>query len=281
MVKDGRLSVIDLGDGFACLAGKSLEFRRAIVPELINTMSCPLFFRKMRTSFSGAGVMNQQQLKQAVAMAAVDYILPKLEAGTILGVGTGSTAALFIDALAVHKDKFRGAVASSDASAQQLAAHGVDVFDLNEVDQLLVYVDGADESNAQLELIKGGGAALTREKIVTACAKEFVCIADQSKWVNTLGKFPLPVEVIPMARSFVARELVKLGGNPEHRHGCVTDNGNHILDVHGMRIEDPVGMESAINQIPGVVTNGLFALRPADVLLLGTAEGVKTLYPAA
>ncbi|WP_019603821.1 ribose-5-phosphate isomerase RpiA [Teredinibacter turnerae] len=223
--------------------------------------------------------MNQQELKQAVAQAAVDYILPKLESDTILGIGTGSTAALFIDALAGHKGLFQGAVSSSEASARQLEGYGIPVYDLNEVDRLLVYVDGADEANARLQLIKGGGAALTREKIVTACADEFVCIADESKWVPVLGKFPLPVEVIPMARSFVARELVKMGGSPEHRHGCTTDNGNHILDVHGLEIHQPAELESAINQIPGVVTNGLFALRPADVLLLGTNDGVKTLYP--
>ncbi|TVZ37513.1 ribose-5-phosphate isomerase [Alteromonadaceae bacterium 2753L.S.0a.02] len=223
--------------------------------------------------------MNQQQLKQAVAAAAVEYLLPKLESDTILGVGTGSTAALFIDALAAHKGRFDGAVASSDASAEQLRGHGVPVYDLNSVDGLLAYVDGADESNERLQLIKGGGAALTREKIVTACAQEFICIADQSKWVTTLGKFPLPVEVIPMARSFVARELVKLGGSPEHRIGCTTDNGNQILDVHGLHIDDPLAMETAINQIPGVVTNGLFALHSADVLLLGTEQGVKTIFP--
>lgn len=223
--------------------------------------------------------MNQNQLKQAVARAAVDYIAPKLYADDIVGVGTGSTANFFIDYLADIKDRFKGAVASSDASAARLQALGIEVFDLNSVSELVVYVDGADESNAQLELIKGGGAALTREKIVTATAKEFVCIADESKWVGVLGAFPLPVEVIPMARSYVARELVKLGGDPVYREGVVTDNGNVILDVHNMQILNPREMEARINQITGVVTNGLFALRPADVLLLGTQEGVKTVYP--
>ncbi|WP_188152289.1 ribose-5-phosphate isomerase RpiA [Teredinibacter waterburyi] len=221
--------------------------------------------------------MNQDQLKQAVAQAAVDYILPRLERNTIVGVGTGSTANYFIDSLAEHKGLFDGAVASSEASAERLRQHGIPVYDLNAVDRLAVYVDGADESNAQLHLIKGGGAALTREKIVAACSDEFVCIADQSKWVETLGKFPLPVEVIPMARAHVARELVKLGGDPVHRQGCTTDNGNQILDVFGMQIHDAIALETAINQIVGVVANGLFALRAADVLLLGTSTGVQTL----
>ncbi|MGB3611849.1 MAG: ribose-5-phosphate isomerase RpiA [Cellvibrio sp.] len=223
--------------------------------------------------------MTQDELKQAVARAAVDYIAPKLHADDIVGVGTGSTANYFIDYLADIKDSFAGAVASSDASAKRLQNHGVEVLDLNSVHQLVVYVDGADESNAQLELIKGGGAALTREKIVVATAKEFVCIADESKWVDVLGNFPLPVEVIPMARSYVARELVKLGGDPVYREGVVTDNGNVILDVHNLQILNPKELETAINQITGVVTNGLFARRPADVLLLGTQSGVKTLYP--
>jgi ribose 5-phosphate isomerase len=223
--------------------------------------------------------MTQDELKQAVARAAVDYIAPKLHADDIVGVGTGSTANYFIDYLADIKDSFAGAVASSDASAKRLQNHGIEVLDLNSVHQLVVYVDGADESNAQLELIKGGGAALTREKIVVATAKEFVCIADESKWVDVLGNFPLPVEVIPMARSYVARELVKLGGDPVYREGVVTDNGNVILDVHNLQILNPKELETAINQITGVVTNGLFARRPADVLLLGTQSGVKTLYP--
>jgi ribose 5-phosphate isomerase A len=223
--------------------------------------------------------MTQDELKQAVGQAAVDYIQPKLELDSIVGVGTGSTANCFIDALAKIKHLFDGAVASSDATAERLKGHGIPVYDLNTVDQLSVYVDGADESDHQLCLIKGGGAALTREKIVAACADEFICIADDSKLVDTMGQFPLPVEVIPMARSYVARELVKLGGSPEYRQGVVTDNGNHILDVHGLAITDPVALESSINAIVGVVTNGLFAARRADVLLLGTSEGVvsKTL----
>lgn len=225
--------------------------------------------------------MNQDQLKQLVARAAVDYITPKLHNDAIIGVGTGSTANFFIDYLADIKTRFAGAVASSDASAARLKKLGIDVFDCNSVSELVVYVDGADESNAQLELIKGGGAALTREKIVRAISKEFVCIADESKWVSVLGKFPLPVEVIPMARSQVARELVKLGGAPVYREGVVTDNGNVILDVHNLQITNAVALETAINQITGVVTNGLFAIKPADVLLLGTKAGVKTLYKSA
>lgn len=225
--------------------------------------------------------MNQDQLKQLVARAAVDYITPKLHNDAIIGVGTGSTANFFIDYLADIKTRFAGAVASSDASAARLKKLGIDMFDCNSVSELVVYVDGADESNAQLELIKGGGAALTREKIVRAISKEFVCIADESKWVSVLGKFPLPVEVIPMARSQVARELVKLGGAPVYREGVVTDNGNVILDVHNLQITNAVALETAINQITGVVTNGLFAIKPADVLLLGTKEGVKTLYKSA
>lgn len=223
--------------------------------------------------------MTQDELKQAVGQAAVDYIAPKLQRDSIIGVGTGSTANYFIDALGKLKDDFAGAVASSDASAERLQKLGITVYDLNEVSELLVYVDGADESNAQLELIKGGGAALTREKIVTAVSREFVCIADESKWVDILGAFPLPVEVIPMARSYVARELVKLGGDPVYRTGVVTDNGNVILDVHHLKIMEPKKLEAEINQIAGVVTNGLFARRGADVLLLGTAEGVKTIKP--
>lgn len=221
--------------------------------------------------------MTQDELKRAVAEAALAFIKPDLKADVIIGVGTGSTANLFIDALAKVRDDFRGAVASSEASAERLRDHGIEVFDLNEVDGLAVYVDGADEANRKLQLIKGGGAALTREKIVASVAKTFVCIADESKAVQTLGAFPLPVEVIPMARSAVARKLRKLGGNPVYREGVVTDNGNQILDVYELDIKDAEAMETAINNIPGVVTNGLFAHRPADVLLLGTAEGVKKL----
>ncbi len=220
--------------------------------------------------------MTQDELKRAVAKAAIDYILPKLDSNSIVGVGTGSTANFFIDMLADVRGGFDGTVASSEGSADRLKAHGIPVYDLNSVDSIAVYVDGADETNPALELIKGGGAALTREKIVAAVADEFICIADGSKWVDVLGKFPLPVEVIPMARSHVARELVKLGGDPVYRQGVVTDNGNVILDVHNMHIDNPKQTEAAINQIVGVVTNGLFAARPADVLLLGTSEGVKT-----
>lgn len=219
--------------------------------------------------------MTQDELKKAVAQAAVDYIKPKLDSDSIVGVGTGSTANYFIDCLAVIKGHFDGAVASSEASAERLKSHGIAVYDLNSVDGLVVYVDGADETNPQLELIKGGGAALTREKIVAAVADEFVCIADGSKWVETLGQFPLPVEVIPMARSHVARELVKLGGDPVYRQGCVTDNGNIILDVHHMQITNPKQLESDINQIVGVVSNGLFAARKADVMILGRESGVE------
>ncbi|WP_421846671.1 ribose-5-phosphate isomerase RpiA [Marinomonas sp.] len=221
--------------------------------------------------------MTQDELKQAVAEAAVAYILPMLEADTIVGVGTGSTANLFIDELAKHKGLFDGTVASSEASTERLKKHGIPVYDLNSVDSIRVYVDGADESNDNLHLIKGGGAALTREKIVAACSDEFVCIADESKLVKILGDFPLPVEIIPMARGHVARELVKLGGDPVYREGVVTDNGNHILDVYNLEILDPIALEKSIDGIVGVVTNGLFAKRSADVLLLATKDGIKTL----
>ncbi|UAW98842.1 ribose-5-phosphate isomerase RpiA [Halopseudomonas nanhaiensis] len=221
--------------------------------------------------------MTQDELKQAVGQAAVDMVLPHLEDRSIIGVGTGSTANCFIDALAAHKGFFDGAVASSEATAARLKQHGIPVYDLNSVAMLDYYIDGADEANKHLELIKGGGAALTREKIVAAVAKTFICIADESKLVHTLGSFPLPVEVIPMARSHVAREIVKLGGDPVYREGVTTDNGNIILDVHNLQIVDPRGVEEKLNAIVGVVCNGLFAARPADVLLLGTSEGVKTL----
>ncbi len=216
---------------------------------------------------------SQDELKKAVARAAIDYI----PAGSIVGVGTGSTANCFIDELAKIKHKIDGTVASSAASAKRLEGHGIRVLDLNSVDEMSVYVDGTDETNKYLHLIKGGGGALTREKIVAAVAKKFVCIADESKLVDVLGKFPLPVEVIPMARSYVARELVKLGGQPVYREGFITDNGNVILDVRNLTILDPVALEQTLNNIPGVVTNGLFARRPADVMLLGTPNGVKTL----
>jgi len=221
--------------------------------------------------------MNQDELKRAVGQAAVDYIKPHLDEDSIVGVGTGSTANCFIDALAEVKHLFDGAVASSEASADRLRSHGIPVYDLNSVDGMDFYIDGADEINERLEMIKGGGAALTREKIVAAVAKKFVCVADESKMVGLLGTFPLPVEVIPMARSFVARELVKLGGDPVWREGVVTDNGGLILDVHNLKIQSPSELETQINQITGVITNGLFALRNADVLLLGTQDGVKTI----
>jgi ribose 5-phosphate isomerase A len=221
--------------------------------------------------------MNQDQLKMAVGQAAVDYIQPHLEEDSIIGVGTGSTANCFIDALAKIKHLFDGAVASSEATAERLKGHGIPVYDLNGVNELEFYIDGADEINDHLQAIKGGGAALTREKIVAACAKQFICIADDSKLVPILGTFPLPVEVIPMARSYVARQLVALGGDPVYRQGVLTDNGNIILDVHNMKIQSATALEERINNIVGVVTNGLFACRPADVFLMGTSEGVKTL----
>jgi ribose 5-phosphate isomerase A len=221
--------------------------------------------------------MTQDELKQAVAQAAADYVAQSAPAGSIIGVGTGSTANFFIDALAPLKDKYKGAVASSEATRKRLEGHGITVFDLNDVTDIPVYVDGADEIDAGLNMIKGGGGALTREKIVAAVAREFVCICDGSKLVDTMGKFPLPVEVIPMARAHVARQLAKLGGRPVERAGFVTDNGNVILDVHGLQITDPKGLEAQINQITGVVTNGMFAVRPANLLLLGTADGVRTI----
>jgi ribose 5-phosphate isomerase A len=217
--------------------------------------------------------MNQDELKQAVGRAALEYVPDNC----IVGVGTGSTANCFIDALATIKGRIQGAVSSSEASVARLKSHGIPVFELNTVDHLPVYVDGADEINRQLQMIKGGGAALTREKIVAAVAEQFICIADESKLVDVLGKFPLPVEVIPMARSYVARQLVKLGGHPAYREGVITDNGNIILDVHGLQISEANKLESQINEIVGVVTNGLFAHRRADVLLLGTSKGVQTL----
>ncbi|WP_263080619.1 ribose-5-phosphate isomerase RpiA [Endozoicomonas sp. Mp262] len=219
--------------------------------------------------------MTQDELKKATAEAALQRIVPFLEDDMVIGIGTGSTANYFIDALAAHKAAFDGCVASSEASAQRLKSHGIPVYDLNSVQGLRFYIDGADEANDQLHLIKGGGAALTREKIVAAVADEFICIADESKSVDVLGEFPLPVEVIPMARSYVARELVKLGGDPAYREGVVTDNGNIILDVWNLKITDPKELETRINQITGVVTNGIFALRSADVMLLGTTDGVK------
>lgn len=215
--------------------------------------------------------MTPDEKKQQVAKAALEYVIPD----TIIGIGTGSTANHFVDALASIKHTIEGTVASSNATAERLKSHGIPVFELNSVNEISVYIDGADESNRHLHLIKGGGGALTREKIVAAVSKKFVCIADDSKLVDVMGKFPLPVEVIPMARSYVARQIVKMGGNPIWRDGFTTDNGNVILDVHNLQIMEPVKLETELNQITGVVTNGLFAARPADVLLLGSDDGVK------
>ena len=215
--------------------------------------------------------MTQEEMKRAAAAAALEYV----EADTIIGIGTGSTANHFIDLLAESKILLTGTVASSIASAERLKSHGIKVLELNQTGPLALYVDGADESDAKLNLIKGGGGALTREKIVAAASKQFICIADESKLVDVMGKFPLPVEVIPMAQSYVAREMVKLGGHPTLREDFITDNGNIILDVVGLEITDPVATESHINQIVGVVTVGLFANRPADVLILGTPSGAQ------
>ena len=219
--------------------------------------------------------MNQDEMKKVAAQAAIEY----LPDGGVIGVGTGSTVNHFIDLIAPLKHKFEGAVSSSEASTERMKAHGIPVFDLNAVGDLEIYVDGADESNKHLHLIKGGGGALTREKIVAAASKKFVCIADESKLVDVLGDFALPVEVIPMARSYVARQIVKLGGTPVWREGFVTDNGNVILDVQNLKIMEPVKFEETLNHITGVVTNGLFARRPADVLILGTPDGAKTILP--
>jgi len=217
--------------------------------------------------------MSQDDLKKAAAEAALDHV----QVGTIIGIGTGSTANFFIDALAGIKHKIEGTVASSVSSAERLKGHGIPVLDLNSVDDLALYVDGAYEANEYLQLIKGGGGALTREKIVAAVARKFVCIADESKLVGVLGAFPLPIEVIPMARSYVARQVVKLGGQPALRQGFTTDNGNVILDVSNLKITDAAKLEADLNNIPGVVTNGIFALRPADVLILGGPQGARTL----
>ena len=217
--------------------------------------------------------MTQDELKKAVARAAVAHVVD----GEIVGVGTGSTANCFIDELALIKHRIRGTVASSEATRTRLEGHGITVFDLNDVDQIPLYVDGADEINEAMQMIKGGGGALTREKIVAAVSRKFVCIVDRSKLVPVLGRFPLPVEVIPMAVGHVRRELARLGGTPLLRTGFITDNGNLIVDLHGLQIVDAEAIETRINQIVGVVTNGLFACRPADVCLLGTATGVQTL----
>ncbi|HEY5637153.1 MAG TPA: ribose-5-phosphate isomerase RpiA [Burkholderiales bacterium] len=224
-----------------------------------------------------AGTTDQDALKRQVAQAALAHVVD----GAVVGVGSGSTVNLFIDALATIKGRIDGAVAASEASAARLKGHGIRVADLNSVDSLPVYVDGADEITEHLAMIKGGGGALTREKIVAAVAKRFVCICDASKLVPVLGKFPLPVEVIPMARSHVGRALRALGANPVLRADFRTDNGNLILDCHGLSILDPYTLETELNQIAGVVTNGLFARRPADLLLLGGADGVRTLGPKA
>ncbi len=218
-------------------------------------------------------MLSQDDLKRAVAKAAVEYV----PIDCIVGVGTGSTANFFIDELARIKHKVRGAVASSEASAKRLQGHGIEVLSLNDAGDLPVYVDGADEITRHLHMVKGGGGALTREKIVAAASKKFICLCDASKLVDVLGKFPLPIEVIPMARSYIAREVVRLGGQPKLREGFTTDNGNIILDVHNLSIMNPVELETALNQLAGVVTNGLFARRGADVLLLGTPDGVKTM----
>jgi ribose 5-phosphate isomerase A len=217
--------------------------------------------------------MTQDELKQAVAREALKYIVDD----EVVGIGSGSTANFFIDELAKAKNRIAGAVASSEKTAERLKRHGIRLFDLNGVNELPVYIDGADEITEHLAMIKGGGGALTREKIVAAVAKKFVCIADESKLVPVLGKFPLPVEVVPMARAYVARQMVRLGGQPKLREGLSTDNGNIVLDLWGLSILNPVELETAINNITGVVTNGLFACRGADVLLLGTKNGVKKL----
>ena len=215
--------------------------------------------------------MNQDERKRAVAEAALEFVVT----GELVGVGTGSTANAFVDALAAVRGRIDGAVASSEATAARLAGHGIRVVDLNSAGELPVYVDGADEATRHRHLVKGGGGALTREKIVAAAARTFVCVVDDSKIVDRLGRFPLPVEVIPMARSLVARALVRLGGRPERREGFVTDNGNEGLDVHGLDILDPPALESELNHIAGTVTNGLFARRGADVVLVGTGAGIE------
>jgi ribose 5-phosphate isomerase A len=223
--------------------------------------------------------VDQQLLKEKVAEAALEQVAAGHSDNLLLGIGTGSTAECFIRMLPQLKSRIEATVASSERSATLLSELGLPVVDLNSVGPLDVYIDGADEANSQLHLIKGGGAALTREKIVAAASRQFICIADESKSVEVLGAFPLPVEVIPMARSQVARELVKLGGQPVWREDVVTDNGNSILDVHGLSIQEPPKMETAINQITGAVCNGLFAIRPADILLLGTSQGIKEVMP--
>ena len=223
--------------------------------------------------------MAQNEMKKAVARSAFEYVESILDRDTIIGVGTGSTANFFIQELSRISDKIEGTVASSLESDKRLKALGIAVYDLNSVGEVQVYIDGADESNEHLQLVKGGGAALTREKIIAAASKEFICIADESKLVPVLGKFPLPVEVIPIARSYVGREIVKLGGDPVYRDSCVTDNGNHIIDVFNLDIIEPRKLEERINNITGVVTNGLFAIRPADQLFLAETSGVRIIQP--
>lgn len=222
-------------------------------------------------------MLTQTELKQNVAAAAVEYVLPHLTPSTVLGVGTGSTVDLFIDALAPHKHRFRGAASSSERSSARMAALGIPVFDLNEVETMPLYVDGADEVDHQLNMIKGGGGALTREKIVASVAERFVCIVDESKLVQVLGTFPLPVEVIPMAREAVARRLAAFGGKPVLRENFTTDNGCQILDVSGLSIDSPARFEAELNNVPGVVCCGLFALSGANVVLLSTQQGVRQL----
>ena len=223
--------------------------------------------------------MAQNEMKIAVARSAFEYVESILDRDTIIGVGTGSTANFFIQELSRISDKIEGTVASSLESDKRLKALGIPVYDLNSVGEVQVYIDGADESNEHLQLVKGGGAALTREKIIAAASKEFICIADESKLVPVLGKFPLPVEVIPIARSYVGREIVKLGGDPVYRDNCVTDNGNHIIDVFNLDIIEPRKLEERINNITGVVTNGIFAIRPADQLFLAETSGVRVIQP--
>ncbi|QBQ53336.1 ribose-5-phosphate isomerase RpiA [Nitrosococcus wardiae] len=218
--------------------------------------------------------MSPNEMKKLAAKAALEYVEP----GAVIGIGTGSTVNHFIDLLGTIKGKIDGTISSSETSTERLKALNIPVYDLNAVGEIPLYVDGTDESNHYLQLIKGGGGALTREKIIAAASRKFVCIADQSKLVDVLGEFPLPVEVIPMARSHVARQIVRLGGEPVYREGFVTDNGNQILDVHGLSIMEPAKLEGQLNNIPGVVTNGLFAIDPADVLILGTPEGANTVY---
>ena len=218
--------------------------------------------------------MTQDEMKRKAAEAALEYVIPD----EIVGVGTGSTVNHFIDVLAEIKHKIKGAVSSSVASTERMEGYGIKVYDLNDVNGIEVYIDGADESDHYLNLIKGGGGALTREKIIAGASRKFVCIADESKLVDVMGEFPLPIEVIPMARSFIARELVKIGGRPVYREGFVTDNGCDILDVHDLKIMDAVKLENELNKLPGIVTVGIFANRPADVLILGTPEGAKTVH---